>query len=943
MAVSGHGLATSAISLLERADELEAIRGLITDAAEGTSGIGVVRGPPGAGKTSLLKAARSDAHDRGLRVLSARGSPHERDYAFAAVRQLLGPMVLAAGASGQERLFSGAARHAQLVFDAPAGDAGAKLGGDPAYATLHGLFWLLAGIAQSEPLLVIVDDAHWCDPPSGRFLSFLSRRLEGLTVALLLAERSGEDSTQGWLAELGDDPSTRVITPLPLSPQAITAIAAERINGEPDEALGDACWQATGGNPFFVTAALDELARDQDPTDTRVSRLRELGPEAVLRSVLIRLARLPLGAVALAHAVAVLGDGATLESAAGLGQLPLAEAQAAADGLGAIGVLTTRRDVVSFAHPIVRNALYRDLTPGARRALHADAALMLTGAGAAPAQVAIHLLRSPSGQKGAAGTLESAAGAALLQGAPQVAASYLRRALEEPADDERRARLLIDLGCAEAQAGDANAVEHLTDGLRDTTDLGRRVDAAITLAHTLAANERTAESVRILSDLGDQLSESDPKLATRVFSELVSLGDLIARPLVPARARRLAPSTDPAGLTHRAVELTASANCAGEASALAQSALAGGELLARGDAVFAFACAMLIYTESFEAAKNFLDQALCGAAAGGSAPAFISASGQRALLNTRRGALLEAEADARAALEASELLGGQLWQAHTLTALIDVLLARGQATQAATELGRALPSHEAPSGNQGALLLEARGRLRLELGETRAAVTDLLEAGSRLEEWGLHNPSVAAWRSHAALGLADLGDHQRAADLVKDEVALARRWGTPRALGVAVRAQALVANDERTVPLLQEACSTLARSQAPVEHARALTDLGAALRRTNQRTQAREHLGAALDTALAAGAATVAQRAHTELVATGVRPRTPLRSGVDALTPSERRIAQMAASGQTNMTIAQTLFVTIKTVEMHLTSTYRKLDIASRTHLAEAMSATGSG
>lgn len=938
--VLGPRPAESKLRLFERAGELETIRALVADAVRGMSGIGVVRGRPGAGKTSLLNAARADAHDRGLRVLSARGSPHERDYAFAAVRQLLGPVVLGAGASGQERLFSGAARHSQLLFDPPAEDPSAKTGRDPAYATLHGLFWLLAGIAQSEPLLVVVDDAHWCDAPSGRFLSFLSRRLEGLPVALLLAERSGEDNAQEWLAELGDDPSTRVIEPLPLSPQAITAVAAQRIDGEPDEALGQACWQATGGNPFFVTAALDELARDPGPDETRVSRLRELGPETVLRSVLIRLARLPRGAVALAHAVAVLGDGGTRDSAAALGKVALADARAAVDGLRAIGVLATHGAALSFAHPIVRNALYRDLTPAARSTLHAEAALMLARGGAAPAQVAIHLLRSPPGQRDAQSTLETAAGEALVQGAPQVAASYLRRALEEAANDEDRARLLIDLGCTEAQSGDASAVAHLTAGLRDTTDPDRRVDAAVILAHTLAASERAAESVAILSDLGDQLSESHPKLAARVFSELVSLGGLVARPLIPARARRLAPSTDPPGLTQRAVELTASARSADEVSRLAQAALADGELLARGDAVFAFACAMLIYAESFAAAERFLDQALCGAAAGGSAPRFIGASAQRALLNARRGALVKAEADAEAARQASELHGWALWQAHTLTALIDVLVARGQAAQAAVELERALGSREPPAGNHGALLVEARGRLRLELGETRAAVSDLLEAGRRLEEWGLHNPSVAAWRSHAALGLAALGDHERAAELVAAELALARRWGTPRALGVALRAQALVGNDERTIPLLHDACATLVRSQAPVEHARALTDLGAALRRTNQRAQAREHLRVALDIAVSTGAASLVQRAHTELEATGARARMPLRSGVDALTPSERRIAQLAAAGQTNATIAQNLFVTIKTVEMHLTSTYRKLAIVSRNQIAAAIEPT---
>jgi DNA-binding CsgD family transcriptional regulator len=199
--------------------------------------------------------------------------------------------------------------------------------------------------------------------------------------------------------------------------------------------------------------------------------------------------------------------------------------------------------------------------------------------------------------------------------------------------------------------------------------------------------------------------------------------------------------------------------------------------------------------------------------------------------------------------------------------------------------------------------------------------------------------TIPAWRSQAAIGLAALGQHVRAVELAEAELTLGRRWASPRALGVALRALAVVYNDERTIPLLNDACATLARSQAPVEHARALTDLGAALRRANQRSQAREHLRTALDIAHTTGALSLAQRAHTELTATGARPRMPLRTGVEALTPSERRIARMAAVGQTNMAIAQDLFVTLKTVEMHLTSTYRKLDISSRSQLAHALAA----
>ena len=306
---------------------------------------------------------------QGMRVLSARGSPHERDYPFAVVSQLLGPVVLATDAGARPELFSGPARHAQRLFE-PTGEV-SSTSSDAAYATLYGLFWLLAGIAQAEPVLVAVDDAHLCDAASGGFLSFLARRLEGLPVTLLLAERSGEGAVDEWLAEVRDDPRVRMMTPRPLSPKAVTAMAEGRLSGDVDEVLGQACWQATGGNPFFVRAALDELAREEVIGEARLERLHGLGPETVLRSVLVRLARSPAGAVAIAHAVAVLGDGAAMADTAKLAELPLAKARSAADGLTELGIFAADGRALSFAHPIVRNALYRDLTSGARERLHA--------------------------------------------------------------------------------------------------------------------------------------------------------------------------------------------------------------------------------------------------------------------------------------------------------------------------------------------------------------------------------------------------------------------------------------------------------------------------------------------------------------------------------------------------------------------------------------------
>jgi DNA-binding CsgD family transcriptional regulator len=168
---------------------------------------------------------------------------------------------------------------------------------------------------------------------------------------------------------------------------------------------------------------------------------------------------------------------------------------------------------------------------------------------------------------------------------------------------------------------------------------------------------------------------------------------------------------------------------------------------------------------------------------------------------------------------------------------------------------------------------------------------------------------------------------------VDEELALARTWGAPRALGAALRAAGLIEGGTRGLALLEEAVQVLSKSAAKLEHAKSRTELGAALRRANRRSQAREQLRQAVELAAICGAASLAARAESELLATGARPRRIALSGVASLTPSERRVAEMAAEGLTNREIAQALFIAPRTVEVHLTSIYRKLRIRSRSQL----------
>ncbi len=238
-------------------------------------------------------------------------------------------------------------------------------------------------------------------------------------------------------------------------------------------------------------------------------------------------------------------------------------------------------------------------------------------------------------------------------------------------------------------------------------------------------------------------------------------------------------------------------------------------------------------------------------------------------------------------------------------------------------------------------LLITRGAVSVSRGALERGCESALAAGRVAQEWGLDTPGPFQWRPLAAEALAALGERGPAVELIEAELRSCRRYGSRRALGIALRVAGRIDLDDRGLELLAEAATELAQTPARLEHARASIDLGAGLRRAKRSSEAREHLRDGLATARACGAQRLAERAHEELVATGARPRKIVRAGLDALTSSERRVARMAAAGMTNKEIAQDLFVTVRTVEAHLHHTYQKLDIASRTELGAALGPTG--
>jgi DNA-binding CsgD family transcriptional regulator len=550
----------------------------------------------------------------------------------------------------------------------------------------------------------------------------------------------------------------------------------------------------------------------------------------------------------------------------------------------------------------------------------------------------------PSGDAWVIDMLAAAADEAESRGTPETRAAYLRRVLEEPLDRDRRFEVQLELGRAMVQAGVPEGLAQLEEVLEKSRQPDTRTDAALAIARALAMSGDTPKAAELLARGMDELFPTSPHEAARLGAELIMLTDidLNVAPLVADRLGRaehlLREGPPELVLAHEAVMLGKSGESADRAAAAAHRALEDGSLFELGMAgspYYFLTVSMLLYADRLDETLRHHNRAIAEARARGLAAPFVVGSTQRSYVHSRLGNLDEAEADASSAVEVASLNGFLPFELMAATSLLLALVERDPAAGLAM-LREAEVPFDTIEHTQVAVLIFARGRLRLALGDMALAAQDLLETGRRFQEWGLLNP-IFDWRSGAALALLATGDRERALDLVREEVELARRWGTARATGVALRAQGLVEGGDPGVELLREAVSVLERSQARPEHARALTDLGALLRRSNRRTDAREPLRQGLDLARQCGATVLAARAREELVAAGARPRRERLTGVEALTPTERRIARLALAGKSNPEIAQDLFVTRKTVEFHLSNAYRKLGIHSREALGAAL------
>jgi DNA-binding CsgD family transcriptional regulator len=922
--------------LLERERELAAVNELLQ-----RGGLVLVEGRAGIGKSALLEAACRRATGLGREVLRARGSELESGFAFGVVRQLFERRLASAPQAERDELLSGSAGAVRSLL---LGELGEPSAFDTSFAVLHGLYWLTVNLADGRPLLIAVDDTHWADEPSLRWLAHLVPRLEGPAVAVLAARRPVQPVLIGGSLQALRDEARTVVRPELLSERAAGTVVRGMLGPDVSGEVCAAVWAASGGNPLYLTEIV-RAARSggRPPAELDPAELAAGGREGMARRVLAGVRGLHPRALPFAQALAVLGDGCELRHAAAIAGVDVSEAISLAAALARLEVLADDAPP-RFVHPVVREAVEASLASDARDAQHRSAAGLLHSDRAPPGQVAAHLIGArPVGDAWVVDRLRDAAGAAMRTGAAEAAAAPLVRALAEPPPLRQRVAVLREAARAEAAAGRETACVHLEEALRLSADPLERAEIALEVAEAYAGLFRWVEAVDVIERALTELGDTDDELAARLEGELVVCGLHDARRasrVAPVLARLSARSLSGGVVEARAVARGMSTLLAGQpaedAAGPLEEALSRAPPRAENWDTRAAMLWTLVAAERFDSVENALGPMIAEVHQSGTARGFVAVYSTLGLLKLRLGALPEADASARVALRVLQEGDFAPGLAFAATVLCDVAVEAGALDEAQALIGL-LPQQDWPAGVGTVLIPAARGRLRLAQGRPAEALADFETCASMFspEVWGteIRDCGYLHARAGAALALLRLGERASALRMAHAELADVRLFGARRALGIASRVAGLAEGGRRGLELLHESVAGLRGSPALLERAHSLTELGAALRRAGKRTAAGEPLGEALELAVRCGARRVAARAREELKATGARPRRDWRTGVEALTPSELRVVTLAAEGRTNREIAHQLYVTLKTVEGHLSRAYTKLGIKGRAEL----------
>jgi DNA-binding CsgD family transcriptional regulator len=939
--------------LLEREQVLRAIEQAVDAAQAGAGQALLIVGHPGMGKTRLHEASLDEGRVRGLRILRATGAELEQNLAFGVAAQIARATVSALPEEHRGALLRSAPRLFQALVGGELPEPAAEATTD--LAVSHALFTLLADSLETDSGLLAIDDLHWSDPASLEFVLYLLQRLDELPLSIVMTRRAGPHAVLGEMLDLiAAHERVQVETLTPLGSPAIARLVHQTMGERATIELIRVCEQATAGNPFYLHELLIALKEEEGLDSAQLAdRARTLAPDAVTRSVRVRVGRLGADAAALARAVAVLGDDVPVPRAAALAGLEVRRASKMADALGAVEVLLAR-EPLRFVHPLVRYSIERDIPASELATRHLDAARLLDADHAGAERVAAHLLVGRAqADPWAVQRLRAAAAEARARMAPRSVIRYLERALAEPPPADLRGEVLAELGAAEASVGVPSALEHLAEATATFSDPRRRAELALRRGHVLYGQGRHEQAAAAYDEGLRELTQAPDDPEELELHDALQTGFVATASLVPslqgqsverssgllARALK-GPRTQGQRqlLAQAALHASFAGQPAGEVMELAEQAWEDGRLLEQegADGVgWSLLTSAMCLAGDLERAVELADAAMAQARRISSPQAFATASYARGLPGLWQGRVSQALGDLEAALDARRFGWRQFARAaagHCALCLIET----GDFDRAEQTLSEEAPPN--PTGDvEDAARLYALAELRRNQGRLEEALEVALAAG-RLAEREVAFLGYCPWRGSAAQSALALGDDTRARELAREILERSERTQVLHQRIRSLRIMGMCLGGRKGVQSLREAVDLGLSSPPRLETIRALIELGSALRRSNERAAAREPLQRAADMAREGGASVLYERARLELSASGGRPRrSALLSGPASLTPSERRIAELARSGQSNRQIAQTLFVTPKTVEYHLRNTYRKLGIETRRELAGAL------
>ncbi|WP_052269780.1 LuxR C-terminal-related transcriptional regulator [Streptomyces sp. MUSC 125] len=899
----------------------EAARLLATATERARAGAGrlvLLRGATGTGRTTVLEAAAED----GMRVLRARCYVGDAAVPFAAILQLLGPLAV----------------FADLPLDGDERVIGA------------GLWRTLRSYAEESPLLITVDDVHLADPASRRWLVETVRLIDRLPIVLVATERSqyDVDPPAPGLAHSLSPALVTTHTLTPLSDDSAVAAVRSAFPDADNSWIAD-CVRAGAGNPLLLRALLDDLSDGSHPVVPDTSAA--LYPGAFPAAVQWWLDCAGPGTAEVARTLAILDEGWNHKPAPGteghsavhipslLAELSDADPARVTGWITAmtcLGLLRTDdMGRARYAHPLLRDAVLTGVPAARRRAAHRTTAEMMLHHGASSDLVARQLLLIDAvNAPWALPVLQDAASLALHEGQIEDAVAFLRRALNEPLSDEVRQRLLTELGSLEyAVPGSSAAILRLTEALRLPGPPQERVRAAVALGTALTGRGRTRAAVEVLRSLYDGLADR-PDLVRILRQACLQLSDK-DQAVRQEAYERLADVAE-----HSPVSISA----AGHAFLVKYSVTAG--LRSAKDAMLRLrgllaeptdplsepyllgtAAVVALWADELDEAELLVERGLAG-----QRPDVLHPM-HEALLNTRMD-IVAARADYATLLADPPPVSATPTNAHAhaVTALVET----GRALEA-EHLSDTFDLRTAPESWELNRFLYARGRLRAANGDPAGALHDFLECGRRESAREAFSPVVTPWRTAAAECHLALGVSRDALALAAEELRLARVWNTPRTVGRALRVLGTATGGRRGLELGQEAVRLLRDGPAGPELVAALLALGRQLTASGESSRARDILREAAVLAERHGAVRLRDLAEEALRVGGAR-RAATRTGAAALTDSERRIAELAAEGRTNTEIADLLHLARRTVETHLTHSYRKLGIRRRGALSAALS-----